>query len=161
MKRLLTFTIVALLMMPVMSWAGTVISDEELAGVTAEAGVSIVFTDMIVDNTVVTSVAWGDTDGFTGYASAGWLGINGITIANAGVNQTASLSGLMNVDVGSSGTLTILKIDLPTVRLGQADIQANLRISNTADLSVGDDLCFIRADDFLIEQTGTIQIRAH
>jgi hypothetical protein len=162
MKRLFTFGIVALFaLMPLVSSARTVVADEELAGVTAEAGVTIVFTDVIADNTTLTSVAWGDTNGFTGYTGSGWVGINGISIASAGANQTASLSGAMNIDVGSSGTLTNLKIDLPTVKMGQADVQANMRISNVPDLSVGDDLCFIRADDLLVELNGSIQIRAH
>ena len=162
MKRFLTFGIVALfILMPLVSSARTVVADEELAGVTAEAGVTIVFTDLNVNNTTLASVAWGDTDGFTGYTSPGWLGITGVNGANVVITGNLStINGAMDIDVGSSGTASILRIGLPELNLGWMSVNATLVESSSATLT-GTPLCFMEMPNFITEVRGTVQISAH
>ncbi len=162
MKRLFTFGIVALFaLMPLISSARTVVADEELADVTAEAGVSIVFKDLNVNNTTLTSVAWGDTDGFTGYTSPGWLGITGVSGANIVMTGNLStINGTMDIDVGSSGTASILRIGLPELNLGWMSVNATLVGSSDAALT-GTPLCFMEMPNLITEVRGTLQISAH
>jgi len=160
MKRVLMIGIVALLiMMPLASFARTVISDNELSDVTAETGVSIVFTNVIVGNTTtLTSMAWGDADGFgTTYNSWGWMGINNVTITGT----IASLSGTMNIDVGSSGTLTRMNIDLPAMTLGTMSMNATMLLSTSAALSSGNVLGYIDLRGFSTQVSGSMQVYAH
>ena len=147
--------------MPLVSSARTVVADEELAGVTAEAGVTIVFTDLNVNNTTLASVAWGDTDGFTGYTSPGWLGITGVNGANVVITGNLStINGAMDIDVGSSGTASILRIGLPELNLGWMSVNATLVESSSATLT-GTPLCFMEMPNFITEVRGTVQISAH
>ena len=162
MKRLFTFGIVALfVLLPLLSSARTIVADDELAGVTAEAGVTIDFTDLNVNNTTLTSVAWGDTNGFTGYASTGWLGITGVNGANIIMTGNLStISGAMNIDVGSSGTASILRIGLPNLNMGWMSVNATLVESSSATLT-GTPLCFMEVPNFITEVRGTVRISAH
>jgi len=162
MKRLFTFGIVALfVLLPLLSSARTIVADDELAGVTAEAGVTIDFTDLNVNNTTLTSVAWGDTNGFTGYASTGWLGITGVNGANIIMTGNLStISGAMNIDVGSSGTASILRIGLPNLNMGWMSVNATLVASSNATLT-GTPLCFMEVPNLITEVRGTLQISAH
>ena len=163
MKRLFTFGIVALfVLLPLLSSARTIVADDELAGVTAEAGVTIDFTDLNVNNTTLTSVAWGDTNGFTGYASTGWLGITGVNGANIIMTGNLStISGAMNIDVGSSGTASILRIGLPNLNMGWMSVNATLVASSNATLTGVTPHCFMEMPNFINEVRGTIQISAH
>jgi hypothetical protein len=114
MKKILVLAVIALfVMMPFASFAKTAVSDSDLGAVTAQTGVSIDFTNLSVTGVTMDVQSWGDNDGFSGYASAGWTGAN-----MALVGSVVALSGTMNIDVGTSGTQTRLKIDLPTVSIG-------------------------------------------
>jgi len=46
-------------------------------------------------------VAWGDTDGFTGYTSSGWLGITGVNGANIVMTAALFLYMLMQPAFGA------------------------------------------------------------
>ena len=162
MKRILILGIVALfIMMPLASFAKTVISDNELAGVTAETGVSIVFTNVNVGNnaTTLTSAAWGDSDGFSSpYTGQGWLGISNVTITG----NLAQLNGTMNMDVGSSGTATRLNIDLPTMTLGTMNVLATMKLGTTADLTGSSSILgYVDIRGFSTTVSGSIQVYAH
>ena len=147
--------------MPLLSSARTIVADEELAGVTAEAGVTIVFTDLNVNNTTLTSVAWGDTNGFTGYTSTGWLGITGVSGANIIITGNLStINGAMNIDVGSSGSASILRIGLPEMNMGWMSVNATLVPSTSATLT-GTPLGYLEMPNLITEVRGTIQISAH
>ena len=116
MKKILLLTVIALfVMMPFASFAKTAVSDSDLGAVTAQSGVSIDFSNLTVSNVNVTIQSWGDTDGFTagGYTTQGWVGA-----AMTMTGNVVGLSGTMNIDVGTSGTQTRLKVDLPTVVIG-------------------------------------------
>jgi opacity protein-like surface antigen len=115
MKKLILTMVLVLVMMPFASFAKTVISDSDLGVVTAQSGVSISFASLNVSGVNVTIQSWGDTDGFTagGYTTQGWVGA-----AMTMTGNVVGLSGTMNIDVGTSGTQTRLKVDLPTVVIG-------------------------------------------
>ncbi|MGB5217631.1 MAG: hypothetical protein WBN66_04980 [Smithella sp.] len=163
MKRLFTFGIVALfVLLPLLSSARTIVADDELAGVTAEAGVTIDFTDLNVNNTTLTSVAWGDTDGFTGYTSPGWTGITGVNGTDIMITGNLStINGEMNIDVGSSGSASILRIGLPDLNMGWMSVNATLVAGSSATLTGVTPLCFMEMPNFITEVRGTVQISAH
>jgi len=97
-------------MMPFASFAKTAISESELSELTAQEGVTINFTGLAISNVALAVQSWGDADGFAGYTSSGWVGA-AITMTG----DVVALSGSMTIDVGSSGTLTAVRIGLPSV----------------------------------------------
>lgn len=54
------------------------LSDEELAGVTAQAGITIAMD--ITMNQSFETMAWGDRDGYSGVSGAGWIGYSSLEI---------------------------------------------------------------------------------
>lgn len=54
------------------------LTDDELAGITAQAGISI-YMDFTVNQSFET-VAWGDSDGYSGASGAGWVGYSNLEI---------------------------------------------------------------------------------
>lgn len=151
-------------MTPVASFSKIAITDEELDAVSAEAGVSIVFTNVTVGGvTKLSSISWGDPTGFTGYTSPGYFGFENFTITG---NLAEISSGTMNIDVGSSGTTTRVNMMLPTVTLGgaaganisawlKADLTAGLNSANAAEGGV------ISIRGFSTQVSGTITLYAH
>ena len=151
-------------MTPVASFSKIVITDEELDKVQAEAGVSIVFTNVTVGGvTNLSSISWGDPTGFTGYTAPGYFGFQNFTITG---NLAEISSGTMNIDVGSSGTSTRLNMVLPTVTLGgaagmniaawmKADTSAGLNSANAAEGGI------ISIRGFSTQVSGTITLYAH
>jgi hypothetical protein len=114
MKKIAVLTVIALfVMMPFASFAKTAITDSDLGAVTAQTGVSIDFASLSVTNVNTTVQSWGDNDGFTSYTAAGWVGNSSSMTGNV-----VGISGGMNIDVGTSGTQTRIKIDLPTINIG-------------------------------------------
>ncbi len=85
--------------------AKTVISDEEMSAVIAQEGVTI---DCVVGayNPIPTLFSYGDSDGFTGYTSPGWVGLTNIVVGD----DEIELTGPMTIDIGSSGSVTKLNI---------------------------------------------------
>jgi len=131
MKRLILLAIAVFwVMIPWVSSAKTVISDGELDAVIAEQGVSINFTALTVGGTTtLTSASWGDSDGFgsgSTYPNSGYAGLNAVAIAG----NLSVINGAMNVDVGTSGTRTIVNMLLPTITLGTMSMNATMMMSS-------------------------------
>jgi hypothetical protein len=159
MKNILMLAIIAIfLMMPLASFAKTAISESDLDAVTAEAGVSVVFTNLTVGGTTtLTSLSWGDGDGFTGYTAAGYAGMNAFTVTG----NLAVLSGTMNVDIGTSGGSTRVNVLLPTITLGAMNVAATMKLSGASDLSGGNVLGNIKIENFSTTITGTVTLYTH
>jgi len=166
MKKLLMLTIAALfVMMPLASFAKSAISDKDLDAVTAEAGVSIDFTNVKVGGTTtLSSISWGDPTGFTtgGFTNAGYFGFSNFAIAG----NLLELSGTMKIDVGTSGSETKVQIVLPTTYVGgQAgmNVSALVRAYTSADLSntSAQKGGTVSLYGFSTQITGTMTIYAH
>ena len=138
MKKFLVFLVLTVIavfvMMPLPSFARTAISDSELNSVIAQQGVTIDFVNLTVNNTQLTSIAWGDAGGFgTTYTGDGWAGIGNITING----DVVVMNGPMNIDVGTNGT-TRVNILLPTITLGGTaglNVTASVKVDSTSALS--------------------------
>jgi len=115
-KKVLTSLIVLMLMvLPLASFAKTVISERDLGDVTAQEGVTINFNCFTLGAITIAVQSWGDADGCAtcgGYTTAGWVGAS-ITMSS----NFITLSGNMTIDVGTSGTKTALIIGLPGLSL--------------------------------------------
>ena len=120
MKKLIFTVIVLFLMVPLASFAKTAISDGDLADLTAQEGVTITFSNLAISNVALAVQSWGDSDGFSSYTSAGWVGA---TIAMTG--NVLALSGNMTIDVGTSGAVTGVRIGLPTLNIGSSTFQVD------------------------------------
>ena len=142
MKKILVFAIITLIFvtMPFMSFAKTPISESEMDAVTAQEGVTLDFDNAAgnlmggsvnVTNVFPSVISYGDSDGFTGYTGAGYIGLSNISAAL----QTVSISDLMTIDVGSSGTLTKLNIGLPIAELWEVGLNATARLDTVKTLS--------------------------
>jgi len=105
-----------LLVLPVSAMAGmTAVSDVDLEEVTGQTGITITMNVTVT----ATSMAWGDSDGFGTYSTAGWVILSTVAM------PSLTLTGV-TIDCGSNGTDTILQIDLGTTSL----ISGNLTIGN-------------------------------
>ncbi len=142
MKKILTaivlFVFVAL---PMSVMAMQAITDNELSSVTGQAGVSINI-DATAQVTVGT-VAWGDSDGFAGYANAGFVGIEGLSLTahmsgrHDGLFSTtaATYVGYLNndpitIDVGTNASgATLVRIGLPTSHITVSTLQTDIFVS--------------------------------
>lgn len=149
---------VLLMMLPFGLSAKTVISDSDLEAVEAEQGVTITFSNITVGGTAALSVAsWSDGDGFSSYTGSGSLGINAVTI---GGNLT-TINGPAVIDVGTSGSVTMVNVVMPTVTLGTANIDATLKLSDNQNLSGGERLGLLGVRGFSTQMTGNIGVYAH
>jgi len=132
MKRILVLAVIAVfVMMPLASFAKTAISDSELGSVTAQAGVSIDFSGVTVTGVTMTTNSWGDADGFTGYLTAGYIGQTGIVFGGTVVG----IGGVCNIDVGTSGTVTKVQINLPTVNIGTMNMDSVIKLDTNKFLT--------------------------
>jgi hypothetical protein len=161
MKKLILIMVLVLVMMPFASFAKTAISDGDLGAVTAQSGVSIDFSNLTVSGVNVTIQSWGDTDGFGTYTTQGWVGA-----AMSMTGNVVGISGTMNIDVGTSGTQTRLKIDLPTVVVGAGggltqDQTIKLSSSKTLNAAGFGTLGQSYMAGLTATITGSIQIYAH
>ncbi len=183
MKKLLLLAVAVLMaMMPVASLAKAVISDSDLDSakavkgvsialaekviadsdldeVTAEAGVSINFVDVkIKDVASNATLSIGDGNGFTGYAGAGYMGANAVSIAG----NVATINGTAVIDVGTSGSSTRVNMSLPTVTLGAMNVTATMKLSNAITLTGANVLGSLNLRGFSTQVTGgSVQIYAH
>jgi hypothetical protein len=132
MKKIILIVAALLVMLPLASFAKTVISEEELSELTAQQGVTIAFNSLTISNVALAVQSWGDSDGFTGYTGSGWVGA-AITMSG----NVLALGGSMEIDVGSSGTLTAVRIGLPNVTIGNTNFQVDqiVRLSNAKALN--------------------------
>lgn len=134
MKKSLALAVIAVfVMIPLASFARTAISDSELDSVIAQQGVTIEFVSLTINSTSLTSLAWGDAGGFTGYTGDGWAGIGNVTISG----DVVVMNGPMNIDVGTSGNSTRVNILLPTVSIGGT---AGLNVTATVKLAASSNL---------------------
>ncbi|MFZ2398094.1 MAG: DUF6160 family protein [Smithella sp.] len=130
MKKILLLTVIAVfVMMPLASFAKTAISDSELGAVTAQTGVTIDFSNLnLTLNPTVAglTISWGDDNGFTGYASPGWVGAQ---ITNL-TNTTVGISGTMDIDVGTNAGTTAIGIKLPaTINVGVDEVTMAVKLA--------------------------------
>ena len=141
MKKIIACVTVAVfcMMMPVLSLAKTVISESELDAVTAQEGVTLDFgigsytnARVMVTNFSPSLISWGDSDGFTGYTSTGWVGVSNITM---GAASNILVYNAMTLDVGSSGTVTKLNIGLPSVFVHPLTTDAIIKLSTDKALT--------------------------
>ena len=138
--------IIFLLTLPILSFAKTAITDQELETLSAEAGVTLDFSaptytvgtvsgSVLVTNWSPSKFSWGDSDGFGTYSDAGWAGFAG------SMNATTSniiVFNKMMLDVGSSGTVTKLNIGLPSILIHPVETQYRLRIGANEIMNQGD-----------------------
>lgn len=117
MKKVLLLAVLAMfVMVPFTSFAKSAITDSDLQAITAQEGVTIDMSGLTVTVSMAEQ-AWGDGDGFTGYASAGWVGATNVTI------PTIGFTGDLTIDVGTSGSTTALKVGLPSLNLAGNVVQ--------------------------------------
>jgi len=148
-KTMKKFSILAILVMffvfaafPVSVLAMTAISDDEMAQVTGQRGVSINVD--VTANLSIGTIAWGDSDGFAGYSNAGFVGIEGLDLtihfsgrhdgpfATTGPSAVGYMGNKpITIDVGSDtlGWTTQVRIGLPTSHLTVSELQADIFIS--------------------------------
>ena len=142
MKKILTaivlFVFVAL---PMSVMAMQSITDNELSSVTGQAGVSINID--LTANLTVGTVAWGDSDGFTGYTNAGFVGIEGLNLSvhmsgrHDGAFSTGGATAVgymandpITIDVGTNGSgATLVRIGLPTFHITVSTLQTDIFVS--------------------------------
>lgn len=165
MKKLLTLSVIVLfLMMPPASSGKMAISDGDLDAVTATAGVSIYFNNVTIGGaatniTTLNTISIGDPSGFIGYYTPGYFGFGNFTIGG----NIMSLSGTMNVDIGTSGADTRVNIALPTMVLGPVNITALMRADSTSNFSSANagEGGWLTITNFSTQVSGSIQIFAH
>jgi hypothetical protein len=158
MKKLILIVAALLVMLPLVSFAKTVISESELAELTAQQGVTITFSGLSISNVQLSVSSWGDSDGFTGYLSSGWVGT-----AISMTGNVVALSGAMDIDVGSSGAVSAVRIGLPTLSIGSTTFQVDqiVRLANTKTLSGGQVLGTSYMSGLTATVTGALTITAH
>jgi hypothetical protein len=158
MKKIILIVTALLVMLPLASFAKTVISESELAELTAQQGVTITFSGLAISNVALAVSSWGDADGFTAYTASGWVG-TAITMTG----DVVALSGSMTIDVGSSGTLTAVRIGLPTVSIGSSTFQVDqvVKLSTTKTLSGTQVLGTSYMSGLTATVTGALTITAH
>ena len=108
---------------------------------------------------VSATLSIGDSDGFTGYTGAGWLGANGIAISG----NVAVISGTAVIDVGTnSASETRVNMTLPTVTLGAMNVTATMKLSNAMTMTGANVLGSLNLRGFSTQLTGgSVQIYAH
>lgn len=163
MKKVLLFAVIAMFLMVPMSFAKQAISDSDLAGVTAQEGVTINFDGFAIENIQIDYQGWGDSDGFGAtYTDAGWVGAS---IATTSAGDFVSLSGDLTIDVGNDGAgTTALQIGLPGVSVDGAMTQVvwlaadNAGVPDTANLEV---MGTAYMSGITLDTSGVLVITAH
>jgi hypothetical protein len=145
MKKLLTaIALIACLILPLSAMAMTTIADNDLSTVTGQAGVSINI-DMSATISVGT-LAWGDSDGFTGYTNMGFVGMQGMTLtitmagrtdgpfATTAANDVGYLRNQpITIDVGANGVgAALVRIGIPTLHVTISTLDTNIFVSGGA-----------------------------
>jgi hypothetical protein len=158
MKKIILIVAALIVMLPLASFAKTVISEEELSELTAQQGVTINFSGLAISNVALAVQSWGDSDGFSLYTSSGWVGA-AITMTG----NVVALSGGMTIDVGSSGTLTAVQIGLPTVSIGSSTFQIDqiVKMSTAKTLTGTQTLGTAYMSGLTATVTGAVTITAH
>ncbi|GAB6267605.1 MAG: hypothetical protein STSR0002_03450 [Smithella sp.] len=157
MKKILLLTVIAVfVMMPFASFAKTAITDSELGSVTAQTGVTIDFSQFALGTITISTISWGDDNGFTNYANAGWVGAS-VNLSNNAVN----ISGTMDIDVGTNAGTTAIGIKLPTINVsGSIEAVVKLAADKTLAPNAGTlGTAFISG--LSVNPSGTLAIYAH
>jgi hypothetical protein len=169
MKKFIILAITALLMITVASFAKEIITEKDLADVTAESGVSVSLNNVNTGSVYIDTISWGDGDGSDTYGSGTYnsAGYGGIRAANI-TGTLASFNGDMTLDVGTSGTSTRAQIVMPTVTLGNMDFSTRLKLSPNIDLVDGSasgenqrTLGRVDMRSFSTQAQGSIKVYAH
>lgn len=139
-----------LVFLPVTAMAGmSAVSDVDLEGVTGQTGITITMNVTITASTI----AWGDSDGFGTYTSAGWVVLSDVTM------PALNLSGV-TIDVGSDGTDSVLQIDVGTGNLIQGTMIIGDVVIGTTSSASTESIGEIRVTGLGVK-TGAIQIKGH
>jgi len=150
MRRLGILAAVALMLLPASAMAGmTAASDLDLEEVAGQTGITITMGMTVTADTM----AWGDSDGFGSYTTAGWLVLSTVSMPSVNLSN-------VTIDCGSDGTTSILQINLGTTNLIQGNLTiGNMIIGTTASAttqSVGE----LRMTNLGVK-TGAIQLKGH
>jgi len=145
MKKILTAIVLfAFVVLPMSVMAMTTITDNELSSVTGQAGVSINVD--VTAHVEVGTLAWGDSNGFTGYTNMGFVGIEGLDLMVTAAGRTdgpfmttaANDVGYLRnapitIDVGTNTSgATLVRIGLPTLHITVSDLDMNIFVSGGA-----------------------------
>ncbi len=158
MKKILLLVVAVFVMMPCASLARTAISDSELSAVIAQEGVTIDFNNFSLGTISINTISWGDSNGFTGYTSAGWVGGN-LALSNNAI----TISNTMSIDVGTNTTLTrtAVGITLPTINVA-GNIDATVKLAADKTLTTGAaNLGSVYISGLNVSPSGTLVIYAH
>jgi len=151
MKRATGIGIIILLVVfPALALGGMVLVDDEMEfeDVTGQVGVTLNMSMRLT----ATSIAWGDSDGFGSYTTAGWLIYSGVTL------PTISLTNLV-MDVGGNGTTSYIALATTgNLITGDLTIQS-IAVGSTASASTPS-LGELRITGMAVS-FGTIQISGH
>jgi len=102
----------------------------------ATQGISIGFNNVILGvSPNFTNISYGDADGFSGSATAGYLGIKGLSIGDGTFGPLITLSGTMDMDVGTNAGVTKLNVSLPTIAVGPVNISAPLYLNTNKNFT--------------------------
>lgn len=149
MKKMLVLAAL-LLMVPVSAMAGmTAVSDVDLEGVTGQTGITITMAVTVQAD----SIAWGDSDGFGTYTTAGWLVLSSVS------TPAVNLSNV-TIDCGSDGTDSILQINLGTSNLVEGNLTIGNVVIGTTSTASAPSIGEIRMTGLGVK-TGAIQIKGH
>ncbi|MCF6247850.1 MAG: hypothetical protein L3J69_10855 [Desulfobacula sp.] len=146
MKKILAL-VSMLFLLPISSFALTVMQDDQMSSITGQAGVSIA-TDIYLGLQVDT-VAWGDSDGTDG--TVGWVGISDLNAdlffglrTDVGTGIAANDLEVLTIDVGTDATgalyngASYVRIGLGTFELnGNMDMDFELGNANTLGQELG------------------------
>jgi len=150
MQRLWVLAALVLLLLPGVAMAGmTAVSDMDLEEVTGQTGLTITMNVTVT----ATSIAWGDSDGFGTYSTAGWVILS--TVAMPSITLTG-----VTVDCGSNGTETILQIDMGTSNLISGDLTIGNVIIGTTATATTQSLGQVRMVGLGV-RTGAIRMSGH
>jgi len=139
-----------LVLIPVSAMAGmSAVADVDMEDVTGQTGITLT----MAVNVTATSMAWGDSDGFGTYSTAGWVILSNVAL------PAINLQGV-TIDAGSDGTKSILQIDVGTTNLIQGDLTIGDVIIGTTANATTESLGEIRMVGLGVS-TGKIQISGH
>lgn len=150
MKKIFTAIVLfALVVLPMSVMAMTTIGDNELSTVTGQAGVSINVD--VTANLTIGTLGWGDSDGFTGFTNAGFVGIEGLTMTvhasgrHDGAFSTGGATAIgymandpITIDVGTNDSgATAVRIGLPTFHISVSTLQTDIFVSGATGNPAG------------------------
>ena len=188
MKKVWIWFVIAVFLatMPATLLAKEKIMENELEAITAQEGVTIEFGGTsyptthfsILGNFGPELQSWGDSDGCTtcnGYTAAGWFGAKNMSMdpfgsyIGGGLGPQGSFIALynkMDIDVGSSGSMTRTIIGLPSALVHPANITQTIAMGTTRNLNDGQqNLGTMYTSEFALlvnpTMTGCISIGTH